>query len=483
MAPNNAPEKNYVLEEVPAQSEKPERGGTSSTETLVGLRTDLAKFYRLNQKLRAINGAEKGNDAKKTVDQLNGILKSKGIGGENGGADSKAYFATNGKDVVLVANTMVDGKLVSSRDAIFEAFAKIDSYIADPFSQELSLMEGKIREINQNYQRSTNDIDRIADGLVNLIGGQGNDEKHQAKIDAIRASASPVWGRFYKTYYERHEQLRPKIEAKTLSQAEATELRILQSQKNRFEAIFGAKLERPKWVTADVAEFLWETKGDMGRNAVEFVKGFGEGAFMAVFGTFILAYKLSTEPEVRAALSESAGRAFEFCKKNSTDPQKFIDLFKETMNKEIERVKALPPAEQANYIGQLTGTLVATLAGAKASKDLLSSNALRIRKIASSADDVAAKTVIKEITHVRTWDDLQSYVKTIDRVRMRDGMNGEELNRMVVAIRTGKDASLINKLPNAGGIRAKAKELIKEGGYVPEKGRLARISEANWVDV
>ncbi|MFB0965782.1 MAG: hypothetical protein QMC36_09185 [Patescibacteria group bacterium] len=93
-----------------------------------------------------------------------------------------------------------------------------------------------------------------------------------------------------------------------------------------------------------------------------------------------------------------------------------------------------------------------------------------------------AKGVIREITHVRTWDDLQSYVKTIDRVRMRDGMNGEELNRMVAAIRTGKDASLINKLPNAGGIRAKAMELIKEGGYVPDKNFLARASEANWVD-
>lgn len=97
-------------------------------------------------------------------------------------------------------------------------------------------------------------------------------------------------------------------------------------------------------------------------NAWEFTKGFGEGAFMAVFGTFVLAYKLSTEPEVRAALKESAGRAFDFCKKNATDPQKFIDLFKETMSKEYERVKALPPAEQANYIGQLTGTIVATLA-------------------------------------------------------------------------------------------------------------------------
>ena len=83
MATNSAPEKNYVLEEVPSQPNTNERGGASSMETLVGLRTDLAKFYRLNQKLRAINGAEKGNDAARTVEQLNTILRSKGIGGHN----------------------------------------------------------------------------------------------------------------------------------------------------------------------------------------------------------------------------------------------------------------------------------------------------------------------------------------------------------------------------------------------------------------
>ncbi len=77
-------------------------------------------------------------------------------------------------------------------------------------------------------------------------------------------------------YADRMDVLRPKIDARNLSPSELAEVRILESQKRRFEALLGAKLERPKWITKDVAEFLWETKGDMGRNAVEFVKGVGK---------------------------------------------------------------------------------------------------------------------------------------------------------------------------------------------------------------
>ncbi len=236
-----------------------------------------------------------------------------------------------------------------------------------------------------------------------------------------------------------------------------------------------------------MAEFLWETKGDMGRNAVEFVKGVGQGAFDAFFGTIILTYKLSTDEQVRAALSESASRAYEFCKQNATKPEKFYELFKETLSKEYERVKKLPPNEQANYIGQLTGTVLAALVGVRMSKDLLSSNTLRIRKNHAAAETLVTKRAIKNIADVRDWDGLEAYVRTIDRVRMRDGMNGEELGRMVASIRTGNDPSLISKLPHAGGIRSKAKEIIENGGYVSEKtgwrGQIDRANSTNLVDL
>jgi hypothetical protein len=77
---NLSSEKKFILEEaVPDSSERTKDGDSKSAETLVALRSDLGKFYRLNQKLRAINGVSTGNDASRTADQLNSILRRQGI--------------------------------------------------------------------------------------------------------------------------------------------------------------------------------------------------------------------------------------------------------------------------------------------------------------------------------------------------------------------------------------------------------------------
>lgn len=65
---------------------------------------------------------------------------------------------------------MVDGKPVSSRDAVLEAFSRIDAFVSDPFSQELATFESKVRDANREYHENTNDLYRIADALVNAIG-------------------------------------------------------------------------------------------------------------------------------------------------------------------------------------------------------------------------------------------------------------------------------------------------------------------------
>lgn len=76
-----SPEKNFILEETVANSpETAKNQHPKSAEALVGLRSDLAKFYRINQKLRAINGISAGNDAPRTAEQLNAILRRQGIG-------------------------------------------------------------------------------------------------------------------------------------------------------------------------------------------------------------------------------------------------------------------------------------------------------------------------------------------------------------------------------------------------------------------
>ena len=98
------------------------------------------------------------------------LKKGGGIGGTNGAEESKAYFVTNGKEVVLVANTVVEGKEIQSRDAIFEAFAKIDRLLADPFSEALRNGEERVRGISSSYAENTNDLLRVGDLAANVSG-------------------------------------------------------------------------------------------------------------------------------------------------------------------------------------------------------------------------------------------------------------------------------------------------------------------------
>lgn len=137
----------------------------------------------------------------------------------------------------MVANTVVDGRPVSSRDAVLEAFNRIDSLISDPFSRELATLESQVRDVNREYHESTNDLYRIADALVNAIGGKGGDTKYEAKIDAVRKKTSLLAQNFNRIYFERMEVLRPKIDAENLSPSEFAEVRVLESQKRRFEAL------------------------------------------------------------------------------------------------------------------------------------------------------------------------------------------------------------------------------------------------------
>lgn len=155
----------------------------------------------------------------------------------NGGSESKAYFTVRGKEVVLVANTVANGEEVSSRKAIYEAFARIDELVSDPFSKALSRLEAQMVEINHNYQASTNDVFRVMDAAVNALGGEGGNVAYQRSIDSIRAQAAPHAGRFESRYFERMNSLRPKIEARNLSMQEVAEVRLLESQKRRFDAL------------------------------------------------------------------------------------------------------------------------------------------------------------------------------------------------------------------------------------------------------
>lgn len=82
MQQRNAPDSSYVFEEE-IKTEKIGKKEVSNGEQLRDLRSDLGKFYRLNQKLRSINHSKEAENPAKTVEKLNKMLKANGIGGAN----------------------------------------------------------------------------------------------------------------------------------------------------------------------------------------------------------------------------------------------------------------------------------------------------------------------------------------------------------------------------------------------------------------
>lgn len=282
MQQKSAPESTYLFEEE-AHHEKTGKKEISSGETLTNLRTDLSRFYRLNQKLRSINRTEGAENPAKTVEKLNRMLKSNGIGGVNGGPESKAYFVTNGKEVVLVANTVAEGKEITSRDAVYEAFAKIDKLLADPFSKALSSYDEGIKSISSEYSEDTNDAFRVMDAGMNLSGSaarmlgfkgwEGGNKSYERRVDGVKTEAQAMGKLFERFYAERLESIgSERINSGNITKEEREELAVLESQKLRFEAVNGKKLSSPPWMTVELTKFIlaerkWDSVKNVGRMA------------------------------------------------------------------------------------------------------------------------------------------------------------------------------------------------------------------------
>lgn len=483
------------------------RGGRNpvgGAESLSALRGDLSRFYRLNHKLRALNSAPGHERPDAMVNRLNRMLRTQGLGGSNSGESSKAYFLTDGKEVLLVANSVVDGREVSSRQALADAFAKIDRILADPFTSALSDYEGRIREISAEYADNTNDAFRLADGFLNLTGKvakavgkegwEGADASYGRRIDSVRNEASATVRLFEKYYAERLGAIgKEKINSGKLSAPEREELALLETQKARFEKLKGAKLESPPWITVEVAKQILTKEGmaDAGKQTYAAVKGIGYGVGKSVYEsakfffyeTPVFLYKYSADKEfssqVDQAVSEARASIAKYAKEHGT-AEIFTDFFKllgQSISKEYESIKKLPPEEQAFRIGEIVGNVLLILAGPKLAKDALRSSAMRIKSSAEKIAALRAAGKVVEISKVRTWDDLESAVSHIKRIRGR-GEAGD-LRMAVQKLRMGAPDADLKSLPNAGGIRDAANLLMKNGGYLPDD-QARKL--ANWVD-
>ncbi len=158
----------------------------------------------------------------------------------------------------------------------------------------------------------------------------------------------------------------------------------------------------------------------------------------------------------------------------------FFNLFAEALKKEMAAIQELPPEEQAFRIGEITGNVLLMLAGPKLAKDFLKSSALRIKSNLEAVKKLEGLKKVVSIGKVQTWDDLEDFASTVQKVRGRKDLGGDEIRNVIQKIRMGDPAYDVKMLPKAGGFRETAQALIKNGGYLDEKAMKAIGS--NWAD-
>lgn len=205
-------------------------------------------------------------------------------------------------------------------------------------------------------------------------------------------------------------------------------------------------------------------------------------------GTY--AFDTKFRDEVNTAL-ELASQAIAKYSEGKTKGQMISDLVQRVgaeLKSQYEELKKLPPEEQAFKIGEITGSVLLMLAGPKLAKDFIKSSALRIRSVAKESQAIknvgkivenVAKAVEK-VQDVRTWDDLESFASTVQRVRGRKDLGGDEIRRIINGIRAGDPQFSPKMLPKAGGFREYAMALVKDGGHLSD-ATVAKLG-TNWVD-
>ncbi|NCP76526.1 hypothetical protein GW830_00040 [bacterium] len=121
---------------------------------------------------------------------LNTLLQKSGLGGNNGGTKDKAYFTKHDEQIVLVLNTVVDGREVDSFGDIQTILKLADNALTknpldlktSPEKKEMginekiqranrrfSMYEQQIQEMSSSYRENINDFLMAADATVDFF--------------------------------------------------------------------------------------------------------------------------------------------------------------------------------------------------------------------------------------------------------------------------------------------------------------------------
>ena len=137
---------------------------------------------------------------------------------------------------------------------------------------------------------------------------------------------------------------------------------------------------------------------------------------------------------------------YDYLKENCSDHEKLWKDFLMTLEKEYVKIQGLPPEQQAEAIGKITGNVIATILGAKAMNMAIKSGKLRLKfKAPETMSEMSANSrapmkfraaekpktkttplsrrqpkAVTNIGEVKNWADLEGFVSTIDRVRFKE---------------------------------------------------------------
>lgn len=213
------------------------------------------RVHHLDRMLQTFNGKAYSGDKSALAQTLNGVLKSKNIGGENGGNEHKAYFHVDNGSVVLVVNTLVNGKtnnnvgdIESLLSEIDVAFGKNTIEKKTPVQKDrekteahaslghteqfLTQHESSLRSINNTYREETNDIFMATDAVVEWTGGTSGRQIYEKTYQNDQKIIHTEYLRFLESF-----------QGKNLNPSDRLRFEF---SKRRFNALLSGKIESPE---------------------------------------------------------------------------------------------------------------------------------------------------------------------------------------------------------------------------------------------
>jgi len=451
-------------------------GGDSRqhAEALRRFSSNIDGLKNLDTKLQKINALRKTQPKIDILSTLNKILPSQIATHNSDNPDVQAYFSKQWDNIVLVVNNIVWGKEVMNSESDMRVLLqKIDSMINEQKISEIA-WQGKnpdtiIRAYEasiRSYWRALQETQATYQGNTDVMSsvldiGNNISNVYKQSFESTKNTTRASYVAFLKEYATLKE-------TRGLSSEQERKLELI---KKTFEKTLASKFETVSlWQAMEKNElvqageyFLKDLKSWVVRDHIfAGMEWEAKGLYNSTIGFVEFLFKVTTDEKVRASLWQALWKLWEYTKTNCTEPGKVWNDVVKALYKEMDKIKNLPPEQQAHMVGDIFGNIMGTILLGKWAGAIKNNSILRVKY----APGTSALEKITEIRNVRTWEHLESYVESIDHIRFKKWMSGQTIQKLVRGVQDG--TVKIWELPKSAGIRQKAAELLKYGGEIPE---------------